>query len=1397
MAMNLTKLANAEYTLQDIQEALDADGATVGTGPSGYYTAKGNPPGRWIGSGAKLLGGSVGRTASSKTVRSLINDSRDPSTGRFLGDVKLTKGDDGEPPVAGWDYTTRQPKSVSILWAFGDAETRRGIDECLQKATDMTIAYLEDEYASTRAGQGGVASVACDGVAGFVFDHFDTRDGDPQPHKHITISNRVRRSSDGVWTALDGRKLYSSMVEISEIHENLLQDLLTQRFGWTWTTKVNEQGTKSVINEVDGVPAELIEAFSGRHSEIAKQVEQRVQQEEAQTGRPVSFQRRAQIDLEVWQATRKAKPEIQPSLAEKQRHWWKKLGQTAPDIDIRHVWDTVNSRKTSMLHIDSTCQEDISRLLLDQIADMSRTGKNGLQLERELVDLSYRNVSKGRTTWKKTNVRAEAERLLRSVRIDPEQRIIVANRIADLALARCVKLTPGRYRIPQDAKDSPTLTNGNGVSVFDDDKLDLYTSQEILDAEHYMIEQAGKPAVTGFTADEARIWLQGWNEHAGRNGGYPLAADQFEAAVYALSNPRMVGAVIGPAGTGKTTTMRAVADAWRAKYGPDSVLGLATSRRAVGELRNSIGCNSITIAKLLYHNDIDQIERHRRDIAVLDQQIRSTPDPVQRLACRMRLSRILAEESTYSIRPNQLVIIDEAGMVDTRHMAQVSRMAELMGAKVTLTGDPLQLDSVSGAGGMLGWMERHGMYQMLSSLWRFTSEADKWDGDPHGGRDSIRRWEGEGRATLELRKGGDRADPESVASCERLVQRYVDHDRLHWGEDVQLEEESYVQCIEWQDQGKSTLLIAGTRDQVRDINRRFILERRSKGQSEADPAKTVALRDGLDVGRGDQIVCRKNEDDITSHDGRTIENGMTFRIENVGRRDVSCVSLADGSRWEIPREFLETGCEAGYACTVHRCQGMTVDRCAVLFPSDANTPCNLQYVAGSRGKEENHFYYACPDEEQRKVRHQLSGVETDPKAIAMSRMKAGLLNHPDAATATETLERERTDRMDLKRLMREHDYAAGLISGPHLNAMLARRHDPKTVDKITRSPSYEWLRGVWSRAYMTDAKRALAIIGQPLDPDRLKGRRPDRDQLVGKIARTARVLHPDRMDDTTYRIDMDVSRDSEQARYVTEILERSDIPYALADTLDGKAITIDVDHSCIPAVKTILDGLCQTVKGFDQSLFPQWRELRREEGRILKENPDMRRQSRPVEPDWAATIAGRLNAGLLDRVNGTVHEEWCTGVIPRIRASRHGSELDIVRQNERLIKLKVDELVRDAQASNQPWTGRILEASADDPTLFRDVVVYRAMWQVDEEDDPLGERPPASSGRQEQHWANLDGRINHTDGVVNPGRRHRPSANQDMSAINHAEETSTRPEETTAWQPSREPSDKPRNGLRI
>lgn len=120
--MNLTKLTNAEYPLSDAREAIDGDNALDPSDPSAYYTAAGNPPGYWIGKGAELVGGKVGTTASSKTVRELINERRNPSNGQYLGDVKLSEGDNGEAPVAGWDLTTRQPKASA---SSGRSETRK------------------------------------------------------------------------------------------------------------------------------------------------------------------------------------------------------------------------------------------------------------------------------------------------------------------------------------------------------------------------------------------------------------------------------------------------------------------------------------------------------------------------------------------------------------------------------------------------------------------------------------------------------------------------------------------------------------------------------------------------------------------------------------------------------------------------------------------------------------------------------------------------------------------------------------------------------------------------------------------------------------------------------------------------------------------------------------------------------------------------------------------------------------------------------------------------------------------------------------------------------------------------------------------------------------------------
>lgn len=1396
MAINLTKLTNAEYQLDGIREAIDGDNAIKPSDPTAYYTASGNPPGVWIGSAARLLGGTPGTTASSRTVRSLINERRDPSTGRYLGDTTLADGDSGRAPVAGFDLTTRQPKSVSILWAFSDADTRRRIDQCLDRAAQMTIDYFEHAVASTRAGQAGVASVACDGVAGFVFDHYDSRDGDPQPHKHIVISNRVRRSQDGVWTALDGRKVYASAVEISEYHENLLQDLLTKEFGWAWTTRP-ARGTQAVIQEVDGVPQELIDAFSGRHSQIQAKVDQRVRQEEQQTGRKVGPRRRAQIDLEVWRETRKAKPKIQPSLDEKRRHWYDKLGRVAPGIQIDTMLRDVNARHDQPITVDAAGRQDAARLLIAQLADREQVrGGAGAWLDMN-AERATEAVSQAHTTWKATNIRAESQRLLRTVRLDPTQRLTACNAIADEATSRCVKLTPTRYRLPDGAAGDPTIALHDGRTVFDDPELDKYTTQDILDAEQLMIDAFDRPQTGGYAPGAGKAWLTAWSRQAEQEGGHPLAADQLDAAAYALENPRLAGAIIGPAGTGKTTTMNAVTRAWEAAHGPGSILGLATSHKAVNELHASIGCQSMTIARLLAMSGEDDTRDQECREHELIQRLTRENDPRERIRLRIQLAGIHASRQAGVIKPGQLVIIDEAGMVDTRVLARITGLAAQAGAKIIMTGDPKQLDSVSGAGGMLGWADRHDACRRLSSIWRFTAKPDKWARDPQGAA-SARRWAGESQATLRLRDGGDPLDEASVKACRALVAQYAAHDRIHWGEDPDIEETAYRMCIGWQRIGKTTLLIAGTNEQVRDINRRFILERRAAGKSEADPDRLMELMDGLSVGAGDQIVCRVNDHDIRSHDGRSIENGMTFRILDTSDGATARVkSLDDGSIWDIPRGFLKTGCKAGYAATIHGSQGMTVDRCAALFPAQASLTCNLQYVAGTRGREENHFLYGCEPEEQRRTDHMLTGAETDPRRIALDRMEHALLTHPETLTATETRDMETRNRYDLKRLIHEHDYAAGLIAGPHLLAMLAKTHDQATVEKIKRSPSFEWLRGTWSRAWTADPKRALAIIARPPDARR---HTTGIDRTRSLACQAARTLLAGRTpgEGTGTRITITLDAEADTIGMLTGMLDDTGIGHTANTTPDGRT-GISVETRDTPALKAMLDTWMQCRDDISPDRIDGWATLRATAHHETRQDPELARKARPTEPDWAATIAGRLNAGLLDKTNGSVHDDWVGGVIPPIKTSKHSQALDLVRQNERLIERKTRTLAQEAKTSGEAWVRPVLQATSHDPSLLRDIAVYRAMWDIDDPDTPLGGKPPATCARQTQHWANLNGRLNHTtctakphgDTRDHPYRRHTTDARVEQhdpatSNTRHADR-----QRSTPWQTKPQPSSTP------
>ena len=72
------------------------------------------------------------------------------------GQQLLTNAGDVAKRVAGIDLTLSAPKSVSIIFALADDETRRAIEAAQQRACEATISFLDRHAAFCRRGRNGL-----------------------------------------------------------------------------------------------------------------------------------------------------------------------------------------------------------------------------------------------------------------------------------------------------------------------------------------------------------------------------------------------------------------------------------------------------------------------------------------------------------------------------------------------------------------------------------------------------------------------------------------------------------------------------------------------------------------------------------------------------------------------------------------------------------------------------------------------------------------------------------------------------------------------------------------------------------------------------------------------------------------------------------------------------------------------------------------------------------------------------------------------------------------------------------------------------------------------------------------------------------------------------------------
>ncbi|MFF1680738.1 MobF family relaxase [Streptomyces sp. NPDC058256] len=382
---------------------------------------------------------------------------------------------------------------------------------------------------------------------------------------------------------------------------------------------------------------------------------------------------------------------------------------------------------------------------------------------------------------------------------------------------------------------------------------------------------------------------------AALNRGPMDAGQRALASSFALSD-KLLLAGLGPAGAGKTTAMRLVARAVHASGG--RLIPLAPSSRAAKVLGGDLKQRAHTLHSWLHY--------------------------------RGRAAEGKEVGKDFHLRSGDVVLVDEAGMGGTLMLDRILADAAAAGAVVRLLGDPQQLAAVE-AGGALRLIARAGGAVELHQLHRF-------------------RVPGEADASLILRDGEDnRAAFTWYRTKGRIVaggyEAMCDMVFAAWTKDL--------------GKGLTSLMTAADTATVTALNLRAQAWHIKAGN--VDPRQRTALRAGQQAHAGDVIVTRLNRRRMTLRGGKDfVKNGDTWAIAKIlPGGDVVVRHTQHRGRIRLPADYVAAQCELGYASTIHRSQGMTVDTSHAVASARSNR--EGVYVQLTRGARTNRLYVAIED----------------------------------------------------------------------------------------------------------------------------------------------------------------------------------------------------------------------------------------------------------------------------------------------------------------------------------------------------------------------------------------------------------------------------------------------------
>ena len=269
------------------------------------------------------------------------------------------------------------------------------------------------------------------------------------------------------------------------------------------------------------------------------------------------------------------------------------------------------------------------------------------------------------------------------------------------------------------------------------------------------------------------------------------------------------------------------------------------------------------------------------------------------------------------IKHGDVLVIDEAGMIGTRQMSRVCTKIDEIGAKLVLVGDPDQLQPVEAGTPFRDLVDRHGAAKLTEvrrqrSDWQKEATQRLARGDTSRAVQAYRK----AGAVAEFKKQGD--------AVEALAERYAS-DVLSDGNVA------------------GRLALAHKRTDVHALNQSIRAALRDPASVEDDVLLQTATGKRA-FGAEDRIVFSKNDKDLG------VKNGMLGTVQGVtdGEVVVSLDGDADQKITFDPRTYQSF--DHGYAVTIHKSQGVTVDQAYVLGSRSMDK--HLAYVALTRHRDD-------------------------------------------------------------------------------------------------------------------------------------------------------------------------------------------------------------------------------------------------------------------------------------------------------------------------------------------------------------------------------------------------------------------------------------------------------------